>query len=106
MRAGENGNMHGIEPEEQQALINQCRANYVAGRDTLNKESFALQCPSSSLMRNPSSSSTYNVNHPNNCTQTNATTLGNSHLHVSSICLFRDLFTVNKNNRPVIIWKA
>jgi hypothetical protein len=87
---------HSIPPEDQQALlINQCRANYATGQDTLCKESTASQCPSSSLMRYPASS-TCTFSCADMWTQTSTTTQGNSHLHIPSICMHRDFTIINQ----------
>lgn len=71
---------HSIPPDEQQALLRQRNANYAARRDTPCKESIALQCPTSSLMRYPSSNNS-SFNFPSMGTRTSATTQGNFQIH-------------------------
>ena len=70
-----------LPPEERQALLAQHKESYAAKRDTLCKDSVALQCPKGSLAGQLSSSS-YAFSYPIMLAQTSATVQGNSHIHI------------------------
>lgn len=65
-----------LPPEERQALLAQRKASYAAKRDTLCKDSVALQCPKGSLVEHLPSSS-YAFSCPIMLAQTSATVQGN-----------------------------
>ncbi|XP_037434859.1 uncharacterized protein LOC119301950 isoform X4 [Triticum dicoccoides] len=65
-----------LPPEERQALLAQRKASYAAKRDTLYKDSVAMQYPKGSLVGHLSSSS-YVFSCPSTLAQTSATVQGN-----------------------------
>ena len=81
INARQRARRQSLPPEERQALLAQCKESYAAKRDTLCKDSVALQCPKGSLAGQLSSSS-YAFSYPSTLTQTFSTIQGNSHIHI------------------------